>query len=231
MNWIIPLAGPDILHPSYGYKPLQVFDGRKLIDSVIESRPWYQEKSSHEEKIFVLRDIDAGTELEDYLKQRYCGSRFVKLGAATRGALFSVLGGSCIASHDEVVIVDLADIIFKSNINVLEEFYRNDALGALLPTFQSTNEKYSYAVTEGNQLVRAVEKEVISDKASAGVYIYRNLELLLESVLLSLRSSRSVTFDDKYFVCPSLGVLAEKGVDVRTFGVSNVIPLSLLFKS
>ena len=40
MNVVVPLAGPDFVHPLYGVRPLFEVDGRPLILTALESRPW-----------------------------------------------------------------------------------------------------------------------------------------------------------------------------------------------
>jgi len=76
MICIVPLAGPDLIHPEHGFRPLFPVEGRALIEVALEGRPWRQAGMlKDEDYVFVVRDVPKVAQLTAFLGERWPGSR------------------------------------------------------------------------------------------------------------------------------------------------------------
>lgn len=228
MNLIVPLAGPDIYNERYGIKPFIEIEGQPLITRALESRSWY---SKNHNLLFALKEHQKLHELKKGLKGFFPQSQFVVMENYTKGALLSALAASSlIQNYDNPVVIDLADILFESTINITDTF-KDETVGALLPLFQSNHEGYSYAEIQEGRITKAREKKLISSNASAGVYIFRNFATFLDGVSHSLRNAKELSFKDNLFLCPAINGVIESGLKVLPTEVKFTKSVSLYIKS
>jgi len=226
MKCIVPLAGPDLFSEKFGFRPLIEVDGRCLIEAALKGRPWAH-KLSGEDFIFVLRNVGGVETVVEFLEATWPGCRTVMLSHLTGGALLSVLAASGLVKPDEAIIVDLADILFSEGPADPEVLLRD--FNAVVPVFQSREPVYSYLRTEGQAVVEAREKVVISDNASAGVYIFESLQLFLRAAAHSIANRETLSFKGMLFVCPTInGVIADGG-KVSIPRIYKYNPVSKLF--
>lgn len=223
MKCVVPLAGPDILHPERGFKPLTDLDGDTLIHHTLAGRPWAAALLPSD-YIFVTRSDLGTTELDTYLHATWPGCLVVNIPNITDGAMLSALAGIVMVPDDTPVIVDLADILFDAPD--LQKIAFDDRLGAIIPSFKSQDQAYSYLVIENGEVIRAAEKRVISDNASAGVYIFRDRKAYLKAAAHSIAHRDDQRFKNIYFVCPMANGLIAAGYSVTSPSVENVISIS-----
>jgi hypothetical protein len=222
----VPLAGPDVYTAERGFRPLLSFDGMPLIQRALESRPWAGQLGP-QDYVFVTRSDMGDGQLDEFLATRWPGSGNVKLPFSTDGAMLSGLTAVALCPDDTPLIIDLADILF--NCEALKRIELASDTGIVIPIFQSREPVYSYLEEEQGRVVRAAEKRVISDKASAGVYVFRNRELYLSAAAHSIRDRSSVQYNALYFVCPMANGVIESGYEVVAVPVDDVVPVSKLF--
>jgi len=222
---VVPLAGPDFYRPEYGIRPLIDVDGRPLLRAMLESRPWVNELTQ-DRYVFVLREERGFEEFKQWLKDWMPQSRSVVLSHLTPGALLSAMVGvGSIPPGDEPLIVDLADIGFSATWSPSRMFGEDPGLAAIAPYFESTDPCYSYLkIVDG--LVKATrEKEVISNHASAGVYLFRDQQTFLQAAEFGVSARMPRPANGGYFLCPALNGLIEierKVVAVEVFEVDPV---------
>lgn len=231
MKCIVPLAGPDFSRPEYGIKPLVPMDGVPLIERVLTSRPWYRSGDlRREDCIFVLRQGDGLAEFAAYLDRAFPSSPRVVLSHPTGGALLSALAGASeITAYDEPLVLDLADILFASDLPAAAMFADERGLAGIVPYFESTEACYSYLELDGTRVLRTAEKVVISSHASAGVYLFRTVGDYLAAAAGSLGAGRAWTYRGVHFVCPAFNALVQSGRLVRGVAVTGEQPVSAKF--
>jgi dTDP-glucose pyrophosphorylase len=88
----------------------------------------------------------------------------------------------------------------------------------LLGTFESKNPGMSYVETSKNRVLRTVEKEVVSNKASTGLYYFKNRETFIESY-------NNVRHVNESYIAPMYNYLISKKLKVGFFHTTRVIPL------
>lgn len=230
MNVIVPLAGPDFVHPTHGVRPLFDVNGQPLILAALESRPWIQAgEVSGRDLIFVFRDLPEVSEVRPVLERRFPGHRSVVLSQGTGGALLSALAGSALVADERPLCIDLVDILFNWPDWPGKALWRT-GLGGVAPSFTSDDPAYSYFEMDGDRVVRAAEKVVISDRASAGAYLFRDLGVFLSAAGHSSANRATLSYRDTLFVCPAMNGVLAQGLDVAAPRISGVRSVSKLFK-
>jgi hypothetical protein len=229
---IVPLAGPDFVHPTLGIKPLLPVDGEPLLRRVITSRPWWRSGDLQASGlIFVLRDVPETSEVIDRIEDWFPGSQKVILSSLTAGALMSVVAGVALVKDlTAPLCVDLVDILYETEDVMVDRFKDDENLGGIVPYFESQEACYSYLqMTDDRKVIRAVEKQVISNDASAGTYWFRDAATYLNAVSFSLRNATELSVKGVLFVCPAINYMIGVGQDVIGIPVGSVQPISKVF--
>jgi hypothetical protein len=229
MHVIVPLAGPDFILDGGTLKAEIDLGASPLLRRVLTSRPWAEAVAS-ENYAFVLIDAPetrafaAGT-----LAEWYPGASVTFLSRYTRGAALSVVAGMATgADMAAPIIVDLADILYASTLDPEAHFAANPDCGGIALTFRADNPIYSYLRLDAFGLfAEAAEKRVISDIASAGTYVFRNLPTYLRALAHGLENEESQTFKDLFFVCPLFNGVRAEGKSVLLEAVEDVIDVKV----
>lgn len=228
---IVPLAGPDFVHPHLGVRPLIPVNGKPLIESAVKSRPWFRSgRLASSDLIFAFRETEATENTRTQIKKLFRDSRDVVLSGMTAGALHTILAGAALIEDvTRPIAVDLADILFDSDLDPVHMFEENPNLAAIVPYFESSLPCYSYLEIDNGQVRRAKEKQVISSNASAGVYIFRDVSKLLAAASWSAGNYNEVCYGGAAFVCPAINGLIQAGWDVAARNVENPVSISKNF--
>ena len=233
MNCIVPLAGPDFFSPVYGLKPLYQVDGEPLLLRALRSRAWYRSGRLRDESlVFVLRRIPEAEQFLPQLTSWFPGSRTVWLSDLSRGALLSALAGSALVARPSApVLIDLVDVLFDCEEQAFDRCSARGPQG-VLPWFDSNDPAFSYAeiATDGVTVLRTIEKQAISRHASAGVYGFADLATWLKAAAYGLANADRLVVADVHFICPVMNGIVDDGGRVEAFEVSNVQPISKMFK-
>jgi NDP-sugar pyrophosphorylase family protein len=226
MHVVVPLAGPDFLRPEDGFiKALIPFKGQPLLKHALDSRPWASKVKSYS---FVLHDCKEARDFaRDYLKTWYKKSSIVYLSNYSRGAAMSTLAGlPMIHEFNQPLIIDLADIIYNSDLSIDFDSHLNQCIAGIALTFESQKPQYSYLRSDkSGKVIEASEKKIISNKASAGTYIYRNPAIFLKAVAHAIEDEPNQTYNDLFYVCPLFNGVIAQGKKVITKSVTNVVDL------
>lgn len=225
MHVIVPLAGPDFVRADGSIKALTLFQGQALLKHALDSRPW---ASKVKQCSFVLYDCEEARQFaHNFLSHWYQGCSIVFLSAFSRGAAISALGGlSVLDEFSQPLIIDLADILYKSDINIEQVLEADSNIGGIALTFKSRNPQYSYLASDkSGQIVRAAEKKVISEQASAGSYIFRDCTTFLKEVAHAIENESSQTHNDLFYMCPLFNGVLAQGKKITLASVLNIVDI------
>jgi len=175
LNIVIPMAGKGSRFAQAGYtdpKPFIPVAGVPMIELVITSlRP-----SCPHRFIFVCQQAH----LERYrFAQRLTalapGCHIIGLNGVTEGAACSVLHAARFIDNGDPLMIANADQWIRADIDDYLATLSRRRLAGLLMTMQASSPKWSYACLNRQGLVtRVVEKEVVSDIATVGIYNFRH---------------------------------------------------------
>jgi hypothetical protein len=227
MRIVVPLAGPDFIRPDGSVKAEIVVQGQPMLCAALGSRPWAAEVAP-EKHVFVMADRpETRAFASGPLARWYPGAAQVFLGQSTRGAALSALAGVAMSVADDgPLIVDLADILFASDLNPGSVFSRDPECGAIALAFQSKSPSYSYLrLDHDGRVVEAAEKRVISTNASAGTYVFADASVYLTAVAHALRDFDGQHHNGLLYVCPLFNGVLAAGYNVQLASVTDVFDI------
>lgn len=144
----------------------------------------------------------------------------------------ALAGLSVLDEFCQPLIIDLADIIYKSDLNIQQVLQADSSIGGIALAFESDSPQYSYLANDSNgRVVEAAEKRVISGQASAGTYIFRDSATVLKAIAHAIENESSQACNNLFYVCPLFnGVLAQgKQVTLaHTFDIVDIKAPGLL---
>ena len=227
MHVIVPLAGPDFVRSDGSLKALIPFQGQPLLQHALQSRPWSSEVERYS---FILHDCEASRSFVcDHLTHWYPNATVVYLSTFSRGAACSALAGVSVREEfHRPLIVDLADILYSSDLRLGARLRASPNCGGLALVFPSHNPQYSYLrCDETDRVVEAVEKKVISDHASAGTYIFRDCAVFLRAVAHAFENEASQVCKDLFYVCPLFNGVLVQGKEVELEPVRDIVDVKI----
>lgn len=225
MRVIVPLAGPDLIGSDGSIKSLTPYKGGYQLKVLLDSRPWAAEVSSEDYNFVLFDHAEARAFARGHLSSWFPGCRTIFISHFTRGAALSMLAGVCFAQTDrEPLIVDLADIDYKTNLSITARLAARPDAAAIALTFPSDKPIYSYLEKDASgAVIAAAEKTVISNEASAGTYIFASATALLRAVAHALENEASQTYNMLFYVCPLFNGILDQGHAVLTHAVTDVV--------
>lgn len=134
-----------------------------------------------------------------------------------RGAAETVLLAKKNISPENELIISNSDQFFQFDLKAyLSKKNRN--FDGLIPYFHATHPRWSYIETdEKNRVIKTVEKEVISNKATVGVYYFKKGKDFIEGA--SDMIEKKIMVSGEYYVCPVYNLLIEKNIRIEAVEV------------
>ena len=129
------------------------------------------------------------------------------------GPVFTSLKGVENISDDAPIIFNDCDHMFKcSEINSILNSQSFNMDGALL-TFESNGPQFSYVKYADGKIVGTIEKQVVSNHAICGAYIFKNAKLFTEMADVYTKNCPY----NECFMSGLYNVMCNKGLEVRDF--------------
>ncbi len=218
LNIVVPLAGLGSRFSKVGYtlpKPLIPVHGVPMIRLVIENiRP----SQPHRFVFICQRAHVAAYGLGDRLRGWAPGCAIVELDGVTEGAACTVLTAAGEIDHDAPMMIANSDQFVETDIDRYLAAMEEPPLDGLIMTMRADHPKWSFVALDGeNRVTRVVEKEVISNDATVGIYNFRRGGDFV-------RAARAMIADDErvngeFYVAPVYNRLIAEG---QRIGIHNV---------
>lgn len=136
----------------------------------------------------------------------------VTLDGPTSGQAETALLGMKFLDEYSPVLITNCDTFFT------DDFVEIAGSHGLIGTFKSNNPSYSYVKTSNNVITETAEKQVISDRATAGLYYFSNKQIYKYAYHRSNQSGER-------YVAPIYNVLIGEQFIVREVPMGAVVPL------
>ena len=139
--------------------------------------------------------------------------KVITMSNPTQGALATaLLPIELIATNEPILLIPTNSVV---DANALSDFVSKMikdgvAAGALL--FRSDNPDFSYARIHNNRVIEFIEKKVVGDMATTGLFYFRDKAILLESAKWAFVNSQIT--NSQFFVAPSLNYVLTSGQEV-----------------
>lgn len=218
LNIVIPMAGRGSRFSDAGFtdpKPLIPVGSQPMIKRVIDNLT----PSRQHRFIFICQreHVDA-YRLRHKLATWAPGSLIVELDGVTDGAACTVLtareaiaeGPLMIANSDQYVDVAIDDYLAAMD----------DGADGLIMTMTANDPKWSFAELDASKnVVRVVEKEVISDEATVGIYNFARGQDFLDAADQMIRDEKRV--NGEFYVAPAFNEMIAGGSRIRIFNIGS----------
>jgi NDP-sugar pyrophosphorylase family protein len=220
LNIVLPIAGRGSRFATAGHqlpKPLIDVHGEPMIQTVVNNiRP----RRPHRFVFLALRDHLVQYPLRETLERAAPGCAIVAVDAVTEGAACTVLLArdlidSCdplmLANSDQWVDVDIEDY--------LDEMPRTGADG-LIMTMTARDPKWSFVGLDARRRVtRVVEKIVISEEATVGIYNFRHGRDFVRAADQMIAKNFRVS--NEFYVAPVYNELIREGAQIGVYNVGS----------
>jgi dTDP-glucose pyrophosphorylase len=220
---LIPLAGGNAFfgdQSEYQFpKPLVEINGRPMIQWVFEN---LQDIEVPQRKyIFILREDDCNRfHLDQTISILSDGKAVVtRLKQETKGAVCSCLMAVDELDMNQPLIIANGDQIIDKDFSKAIEYFINKKLDGGVITFQSVHPKWSYARTEGEEVVETAEKRPISKNAIAGVYYFRKASDFVHGAFEVIKKNTNT--NGLFFISSTINELILNSKKVGSFAIAN----------
>jgi dTDP-glucose pyrophosphorylase len=220
LNIVIPMAGRGSRFANEGYKlpkPLIPVHGKPMIQCVVEN---LTPRAEHRFIFICQKDHIAKYDLDTKLKVLAPGCEIILTDGVTEGAACSVMlakkyinngNALMIANSDQWVDIDIDDY--------LQAMY-NDDYDGLIMTMAADDPKWSYVGFDGAGKVNlVVEKEVISDEATVGIYNFKRGSDFCSATEEMIRKNLRV--NGEFYVAPAYNLLIDAGAAIGVYNIGE----------
>ena len=224
LNVLIPMAGEGSRFAKAGYtfpKPIIEVNGEPMIKVVLDNL------NIEANFIFIIRkEHDDQFNISSTLKQLEPDCKIIKIDALTEGAACTTLLAKDYINSDMPLLIANSDQFVEWDSC---EFYHsiNSSIDGAILTFENVHPKWSYVKldSDGN-VTQVAEKEVISNKASVGIYYFANgsdyVRYAESMISKNIRYGQSFNGNGEFYVAPVYNEAIAEGKIIRTFDVRKM---------
>lgn len=220
LNIVIPMAGAGSRFAAAGYtdpKPLIQLHGAPMIRLVIENlRP---EQEHH--FIFICQESHLQTyDLAAKLKRWAPGSEVIPLQGLTEGAACTVLCAKHLIDNDIELMISNSDQYIDIDINQYLNAMHARNLDAQIMTMTANDPKWSFVrISDHGYVSAVVEKVVISDEATTGIYNFKSGCDFVRAAETMIRQGLRV--NGEFYVAPAYNQLIREGYKIGHYNVGK----------
>lgn len=220
INIVIPMAGAGSRFANAGYidpKPLIDVFGKPMIEVVINNiRP----DQPHRFIFICQKEHLEKYALEERLNRLVPGCSVIAIEGLTEGAACTVLKARELINSSEPLMIANSDQYIGVDINhyLAEMDYRG--LDGLIMTMWADDPKWSFVeLNTENHVVRVVEKMVISNDATVGIYNFKRGSDFVSAAETMIH--RKETVNGEYYVAPTYDYVVEQGAKVGIYNIGK----------
>lgn len=217
MNIIIPMAGAGSRFVSAGYtfpKPLIDVKGKPMIQVVIENL------NINANFIYIVRKEHYDKyNLKSFLNILTPNCKIITVDSITEGACCTTLLAEEYINENSLLIANSDQFMEWNSCEFYHSVNTRNLDGSIL-IFENTHPKYSYVKTdEYGNVTELKEKEVISNKATVGVYYWNNGLDYVKYAKKMISLNKRV--NNEFYVAPVYNEAIEDGKIIKVYPVEK----------
>ncbi len=226
VHYVMPMAGRGSRFNKEGFdlpKPLLEIYGMPFFYWATKSISKFIDLSSID--FVVLQEHIEKFSIDKVIKKFFPEARIVGLQEVTEGAVITSMKGIEEINDDLPIIFNDCDHLFKSKeFNNFCNLNFDSTIDGILLTFKANEPKYSFVEKDidGN-IIRTVEKKVVSDEAICGCYYFKNKEIFLKSAEKYLINCNY----NEYFMSGVYNVMIQDNKNVKSIKTDFHIPFGV----
>ncbi|WP_370523323.1 glycosyltransferase family 2 protein [Helicobacter winghamensis] len=216
MNILIPAAGAGSRFAKEGYeKPKPFIDvlGKPMIVRVLEN---LNVDNAHYIIILQKTHLEQEKELCNKISKDYNVS-FVGVESLTEGTACSVLYARELINNNTPLMIANSDQIIDIDINEYINDCKNRNLDGSILCFKDKEKspKWSFVRMNGELITEVKEKEVISDIATVGIYLFSKGSLFMDSAIDMI--ARNERVNNEFYTAPTYNYAIKNGARIGCF--------------
>ena len=217
INIVIPMAGLGSRFSKAGFKlpkPLIDVQGKHMIELIIENLTPLEKHRF----IFICQKSHEKYNLSEILRKKTNNCEIIFTNEITDGALCTVLLGKEFITDDSLMIAN-CDQYIDFDINIyLNKFHATNSDGFIM-TMISQEDKWSYIDLKNDLVSRVVEKKVISEFATVGIYNFKNGNEFKLAAFEMINKNERV--NNEFYVAPVYNSLIENNMKIRHYNIGK----------
>ncbi|MCL6707217.1 glycosyltransferase family 2 protein [Pseudomonas sp. R2.Fl] len=219
LNIVVPMAGHGSRFAKAGYtlpKPLLPVHGIPMIQLVIENlRPSVEHRFIFICQAAHVRDFG----LDERLRTWAPGCTVLLVDKVTEGAACTVLLARDVIDNDDPMMIANCDQYVDVDID--DYLAAMDGLDGLIMTMSADDPKWSYVSFGADGCIdNVVEKQVISNHATVGIYNYRRGSDFVKYADRMIE--RDFRVNGEFYVAPVYNFMIEDGLKLGAFSIGSV---------
>lgn len=219
LNIVIPMAGRGSRFAKEGYvdpKPLIPIANKRMIEIVINN---LKPSRSHRFIFICQKQHIIDYNLERKLIEWAPGSIVIGIDEVTEGAACTVLLAKDFINNSDPLMIANSDQWIDTDINEYLQYMDDNHLDGLIMTMKANDPKWSFVkLNEQKKVTEVVEKIVVSDEATVGIYNYRHgSDFVNKSEIMISKNDRS---NDEFYVAPVYTYMYQE--DKANIGIYNI---------
>jgi len=220
LNIVIPMAGAGSRFNVAGYtdpKPLIPVHGKPMIKWVIENlTPIHQHRF-----IFICQSEHV---LKYGLRKKLTvwapGCIVIEINGITEGAACTVLSAKTFIDNDSPLMIANSDQFIDADVNQYLCKSNRNSIDGLIMTMRASDPKWSFVeIDSARNVTRVVEKEVISDEATVGVYNFRHGRNFVSAAEAMIACNERV--NGEFYVAPTYNTLIARGYKIGIYNIGT----------
>ena len=220
LNIVLPIAGRGSRFAVAGYqqpKPLIPVHGSPMIAAVVRNvRP----NRPHRFIFVALNEHLEHAGMRAALEEAAPGCIIVPVNEVTEGAACTVLLARQHIDTDAALMLANSDQWVALDINAYLDAMDEQRADGLIMTMKADDPKWSFVgLDRRNFVTRVVEKEVISDEATVGVYNFRRGSDFVRAADRMI--AKNLRVNNEFYVAPVYNELIEDGARVAVYNVGR----------
>jgi dTDP-glucose pyrophosphorylase len=220
LNIVIPMAGRGSRFATAGFtdpKPLIPVHGVPMIRLVIAN---LAPKVPHRFIFICQREHYVAYGLDRLLPQWTVDPQVVLLDGVTEGAACTVLAARDLIDNDDPLMIANSDQYIAASIDTYLDDMTQRGLDGLIMTMTANDPKWSFAATTPDGMVsRVVEKEVISEDATVGIYNFAHGRDFVAAAEEMIASGERV--NGEFYVAPVYNRMVAANRRIGIFGIGT----------
>lgn len=220
LNIVVPMAGAGSRFAVAGYKdpkPLIPVHSVPMIKVVIDNLTPVCEHRF----IFICQAAHVEAYgLEDKLQAWAPGCAIVKLNGLTEGAACTVYAAKDLIDSDDPVMIANSDQYVDIDINDYLRTMQEQEADGLIMTMKADDPKWSFVgFADDGRINHVVEKEVISDEATVGIYNFRRGHQLIATI--ESMFNKNLRVNGEFYVAPAYNEMIEDDARVIHYSIGS----------
>ncbi|MFN9709722.1 MAG: glycosyltransferase family 2 protein [Burkholderiales bacterium] len=226
LNIVVPMAGAGSRFAREGYidpKPLIPVQGVPMIRLVIENlRPKCAHRFIFICQVAHVAEYDLTAKLQAWAGAAASAAPAIVIGidGLTEGAACTVLKAKELINNTDPLMIANSDQWCDIDINAYLDRITLSGLDGLIMTMKASDPKWSFVGLDDQELVtRVVEKEVISDEATVGIYNYSRGADFIQAAEAMIAANERV--NNEFYVAPAYNSLIANGAKVGVYNIGS----------